>query len=83
MIINLLVLLACRRHSIGSGMSSMQKSTVVLGIAVPRNKLHCEMQRPCSTDVQDFSIGLHRNNVERDAATNQAAFNVLTTQSAT
>ena len=82
-IIDLLVLLACRRHSMGSGMSSIQRSIIVLGIAVPRNQLHCEKQCPPLTGDQDFSIGMHWKNVERHPATNQAAFKVPTTQSAT
>ena len=82
-IIDFLVLLACRRHSMGSGMSSMQRSIIVLGIAIPRNQLHCEKQCPRLSGGQDFSIGMHWNNVERHAATSQAAFMVPTTQSAT
>ena len=67
----------------GSGMSSMQRSIIVLGIAVPRNQLHCEKQCPSLAGDQDFSIGMHWNKVERHPAMNQAAFNDPMTQSAT
>lgn len=83
MVISFLVLLAFSRHSMGSGMSSTQRSITVLQIAVPRNQGGCEKQWPPSTVVHAFLTGTHWNKFERNAATSQAAFKALTTQSAT
>lgn len=83
MVISFLVLLACSRHSMGSGISSMQRSITVLEIAVPRNQGGCEKQWPPSTVVHDFLTGTHWSKVERNPASSQAAFKAPTTRSAT